>query len=1037
MLIVLWLMALGVMAQPRYRLMTYDDFNGSASQVSRIVRDGHGMVWFSTSDGLYRYDGYDFRNFKSHSGDGVNMPSNNISSMYTSSEGSIWCIVGGRVFLFDTRTYYYIDVMADYEQQHGQTYRISKVRSLPCGTTWLFAEDGNMFALNDARPLSSIKLMAEHVNKDGLTVVCDQRGRSWVLTDQYTYLYHDGQLKRFDQTFHRVISSSQKVWLVAADGQMCVLDEVKQQLYPWTHPLLTAPITGHAGLADKNIVLCTQSGLLLLSPDGRKLLPTAVTWPVRKVIQDKSGRLWLLGMDGRLSTADKSCRQVKEIQGVRMDDFNMHADKYGTLWFFAGNGDTYYASIDDPGRLYPYDQGERVGKIQNTIYDEQGGCWFLRKGQVCRLTFESRHTKSLPLHSPDQVRGLVVDRQQRLLVGTRYDEAVTVFSKSGERLGWLGRDGRISPVYQSFGAAVYNGYRSPDGTLWLGTKRDGVFRLRSREDGSYEIAQFVKDAQNPHSISDNEVYGFATDQHGRLWVATRHGGLCCVPDPQAAMPSFVHAGNGLAGWKVSRDVGVSSLLPLSSGLLLVGTYGGLYVADISGQDLKSVVFKHHQREARRMESLSSSDITGIVQVKDGRIFLSTGDGGINEILTHDLKADQLNFRHYDLSTGFPADITKAMAEYEGSLWVTTTNRLIEMRLGESKLPDVNTFLMQETPHFSAAKPVQLDRDQWVFGADEGALLIDLKQLKANSFTPPLIVTGVSKEGGPVNYAAGWSDTICLSSKERDLTIWFSALDYEDTRHVVYAYKMDGGKTRWRSGGKAWNYLGQNHSIALSQMQPGTYHMTLRSTNSDGVWCNNERQLTIIVTPTFWETPWALLLIVLTVAAVTALVLYTTLYIRRLKRQQRETLEKYLALVGQPYAEQETVATPAAPVAASEPEEVDVSEADDELMKRLVSYVESSLGNSDVSIDDIAAACAVSRTSLHRKVKSMLGTSPMEFMREARIRKATQLLTHTNKPVSEIAYECGFTDPKYFSKCFKAATGKSPTEYKLEPANQAR
>ena len=120
-LVVLWLMALGVMAQPCYRLMTYDDFNSSASLVSRIVRDGHGMVWFATSDGLYRYDGYDFRNFKSHSGDGLNMPSNNFSSMYTSSEGSFWCIVGGRVFLFDPRTYRYVDVMADYEQQHGQT----------------------------------------------------------------------------------------------------------------------------------------------------------------------------------------------------------------------------------------------------------------------------------------------------------------------------------------------------------------------------------------------------------------------------------------------------------------------------------------------------------------------------------------------------------------------------------------------------------------------------------------------------------------------------------------------------------------------------------------------------------------------------------------------------------------------------------------------------------------------------------------------------------------------------------------------------
>lgn len=99
------------------------------------------------------------------------------------------------------------------------------------------------------------------------------------------------------------------------------------------------------------------------------------------------------------------------------------------------------------------------------------------------------------------------------------------------------------------------------------------------------------------------------------------------------------------------------------------------------------------------------------------------------------------------------------------------------------------------------------------------------------------------------------------------------------------------------------------------------------------------------------------------------------------------------------------------------------------MRQFVSFVESNLSNSDVTIDDIATACAVSRTGLHRKVKHLIGMSPMEFLREARMRKANTLLTNTHKNVSQIAYECGFSDPKYFSKCFKASTGQTPTEYK--------
>ena len=107
----------------------------------------------------------------------------------------------------------------------------------------------------------------------------------------------------------------------------------------------------------------------------------------------------------------------------------------------------------------------------------------------------------------------------------------------------------------------------------------------------------------------------------------------------------------------------------------------------------------------------------------------------------------------------------------------------------------------------------------------------------------------------------------------------------------------------------------------------------------------------------------------------------------------------------------------------------VSPEDDEIMKRMLAFIEKHLGDSDVTIDDIASAAAVSRSGLHRKVKHLLGTSPMEFLREARIRKAKQMLAESNKPITEVAYQCGFSDPKYFSKCFKASTGQTPTEYK--------
>ena len=103
--------------------------------------------------------------------------------------------------------------------------------------------------------------------------------------------------------------------------------------------------------------------------------------------------------------------------------------------------------------------------------------------------------------------------------------------------------------------------------------------------------------------------------------------------------------------------------------------------------------------------------------------------------------------------------------------------------------------------------------------------------------------------------------------------------------------------------------------------------------------------------------------------------------------------------------------------------------DEKLMEKIMAFIEEHLSDSDITIDDMASAVAVSRSGLHRKVKHMLGTSPMEFLREARIRRAAKMLSESSKPITQIAYECGFADPKYFSKCFKASTGQTPTEYK--------
>ena len=99
--------------------------------------------------------------------------------------------------------------------------------------------------------------------------------------------------------------------------------------------------------------------------------------------------------------------------------------------------------------------------------------------------------------------------------------------------------------------------------------------------------------------------------------------------------------------------------------------------------------------------------------------------------------------------------------------------------------------------------------------------------------------------------------------------------------------------------------------------------------------------------------------------------------------------------------------------------------------RFKEVVEASLENSELSVEDLAASMNLSRVQLYRKVKNITGSTPVELLRTARLNRSYQLLLTTDRSVSEIAYQVGFTAPSYFTKCFKEAYGMLPGEVRTQ------
>lgn len=280
-------------------------------------------------------------------------------------------------------------------------------------------------------------------------------------------------------------------------------------------------------------------------------------------------------------------------------------------------------------------------------------------------------------------------------------------------------------------------------------------------------------------------------------------------------------------------------------------------------------------------------------------------------------------------------------------------------------------------------------------------------MQKSSYQPPLVFDCPSD--------------IRLSSDERSLTIQFAALDFNKNVPITYAYRIEGMDNRW-------SYITDNH-ITLPDIPAGTVRLHLRSTNGDGVWADNEQTLTIHRRAAFHETPWAWMLYGLLLTLLVIGIYRVVRYIRRLQNEIKDirlTSNQRIEVMSERIRELLSIREKIE--AVSEQQEHIENDEDHRFSEHIRTYISDHLADSDLSVQDIANEMAVSRTVLFARMKSIFGTSPNNYLLNRRIERAKELLRQPGAYITDIAYRSGFSDPKYFSKCFKKLTGQTPSEF---------
>ncbi len=555
----------------------------------------------------------------------------------------------------------------------------------------------------------------------------------------------------------------------------------------------------------------------------------------------------------------------------------------------------------------------------------------------------------------------------------------------------------------------------------LGIGQGGPKREFALLAGRFATTHYLADSR-PSSLSHNSVYAITEDARHQLWIGTFGGGLNRVSFDAQGNARFANARTALKGYPQDCNK-IRCLYALKDGVMLVGTSNGLVT--FSAKEGSPRFFVNRQKP--QPHSLVGNDVMQIASHNGGNIYLATFGGGLNLVESSQLLSDDLQFQQISTSQGLTSDACLTAAfDNRGDLWTVSEMAIARYHKGHT----VTSFSIRDFGNnfiFSEAQPVCVG-GQMLVGTTQGLLAFSPEKLRKSSFSPNVVINQVYVEGKERRQDFNTHPTLVMDKDERNLVVHFSTIDFNRSMPILYKYKVEGLDNTWKTD--------KNPSLNLASIPPGKYTLLIVSTNGDGIWNSKVRKLSIEVKPKFNETLFAKILYSCLLVLLGIVIIVVAKYIYQLRAQieevqlaTNEKIEKVSQRIHELMGNKASLEDLHTDVAEK------IIDKQREFTDKLMEYMNRNIERSDLQVGDIAEHMGMSKTLLYTKTKEALNCTPLTLINDLRIKRAVKLL-EADYNVSSAAYSCGFSDPHYFSRCFKKVMGCSPSEYAAKKSEKA-
>lgn len=890
-------------AQPKAYFEHYGAENGLPQHtITDILQDRNGFMWFSTWDGLSKFDGYTFTTYHLPKGNSVESRSSRIDFIYEDSFNDIWVLTyDSLAFRFNTKAEQFLGTNSITGFSENM-FSASRIMPKPSGRVWLLSEDDGCILIADslfnAEVFSTFnhRLTNNHVN----LVHEDAEGNTWILTEgglnfltsiesEPIFYFHPGSETHLKDNlpFFTVIEQSEELWFGSSGGIVWRYNKQREVFYALSTGLNSDIISIKEISSEKILIVSRLDGFVIYNThDGSmdlyndKVIPGMKFDEIMTVYVDRSKNIWFetdqLGVSKfnpyTLAYAHFTPNIESRESNVFLPNFFIFEDVENRLWVHPrGGGFSMYDRERDmliPFYNDPISSNWLFSNMMHAAYsDRQGNLWMCTRSHGLEkvIFYDDAQFRSILLNVNtnstinNEVRPIFEDSEGFIWVATK-DGKIYLLNAGIEITGYLNDKGKIGGGTPLNGIA-YCITEDSEKNIWIGTKGEGVYKLvRKNGKDQFEIFHFKHNQNDYYSLSNDNVYAIYEDKNRNIWIGTFGGGLNLILN-NGDGKKIINSNNRLSGYPINHGDRVRIISEDKHGNILIGTTFGFITFGAEVETPEKIKFKVYTRNNNDRLSIGANDIMDICTTESGETYIGTFGGGISKIGEIGSDGHPVNFETYNITHGLPSDIILSIQEdVNGNLWISSEGGLTKFNVSKQTFENFSEIKrLMKRYNFSENSRCRLHDGRMLFGYTYGIFLFNPDSVKNNIFNPNLALVEFKlfnrnvpiSDEGPLYQNINLVDNLTLKHNQNFFSIEFAALDYTDPKNIYYAYKLDGFD-------KEWIYAGNQRIANYTNLSRGKYLFRVKSTNSDGVWTDNERTLAIEVLPPLWATGWAYL-----------------------------------------------------------------------------------------------------------------------------------------------------------------------------------